>query len=85
MQSIMKNYKEYLSTPNTHEISSVEAEHFFDFVKFRKSKDGGSKEESFIYQFTNTAMFSNFIENRQFGKTDMDEEIIFFDMSLKEK
>lgn len=49
MQSIMKNYKDYLSTPESHEISSVEAQHFFDFNKFRKSKEGGSKEESFIY------------------------------------
>jgi hypothetical protein len=81
----MKNYKDYLSTPSSHEISNIEASHFFDFHKFRKSKERGTKEDSFIYQFTQTAMFSNFIENRQFGKSEIDEEIIFFDNSLKEK
>jgi len=71
-------------TPNTREISSIEASHFFDFHAFRKSHDGGLKEESFIYQFSQTAMFSNFIENWSFNKTEFDEEIMFFDNSLKE-
>lgn len=30
-------------------------------------------------------MFYNFIENRSFGKSDVDDEIIFFDKTLKEK
>jgi len=81
----MQNYTKYQITPNARDISSIEASHFFDFASFRKSKDGGSKEDSFIFQFTQTAMFSNFIENRYFGKSEFDEEILFFDNSMKEK
>ncbi len=81
----MKNYTKFETTPNTRDISSIEASHFFNFDKFRKSKDGGIKEENFIYKFTERAMFSNFIENRYFGKSEFDDEILFFDSSLQEK
>lgn len=30
-------------------------------------------------------MFSNFIENRSFGKSEFDDEILFFDESLTQK
>lgn len=81
----MKNYQKFLITPNAREISSIEASHFFDFNAFRKSKDGGNWEDSFIYKLTEWSMFSNFIENRSFGKSEFDDEIIFFDETLNQK
>jgi len=60
----MKNYTKFFKTPGPKEICSFEASHFFNFDGFWKSKEGGTKEDTFLYQFTEWSMFSNFIENR---------------------
>lgn len=85
ISGVMKNYTKYLTTPNEAEMSTIEAQHFFNFHQFRKAKDGGTKEDSFIFQLTQTGLFSNFIENRSFGKSEFDEEILFFDSCLKDR
>lgn len=42
---------------------------FFDFKTFRMIKDA-TKNIHFIFKFTETTLFSNFIEARSFGKSD---------------
>jgi len=39
----------------------------------------GTKANSLIYRVSQTQLFSNFIEARSFGKSDCDEQIMFFD------
>ena len=58
---VMKNYQKFLLTPND-QLKTIEVDNFFNFKGFRNSKDNGSKENSFIYQFTATGTFYNFIE-----------------------
>ncbi len=82
--SIMKNYTKYLTTPNADEMSTIQASHFFNFEGFLKARDGG-KDDTFLRWFTSTSMFHTFIENRSFGKSEFDEEILFFDSVKKDR
>ena len=55
-----------------------ESKDFFDFKKFRLSKDA-TKNITLIYKLTETTLFSNFIEARSFGRSDQDDQIMYFD------
>lgn len=56
----------------------MDSRDFFDFKKFRQAKDA-TKNNTLIYKLTETTLFANFIEARSFGKSDQDDQIIYFD------
>jgi hypothetical protein len=56
----------------------LDSRDFFDFKRFRTAKDA-TKNITLIYKLTETTLFANFIEARSFGKSDQDEQIMFFD------
>lgn len=62
----------------------LDARDFFDFQKFRLQKES-TKNTTLVYKLTETSLFANFIEARSFGKSDQDEQIIFFDEVSKLK
>lgn len=62
----------------------MDSKDFFDFKTFRQAKDA-TKPNTLIYKLTETALFANFIEARSFGKSDQDEQIMYFDELLKLK
>jgi hypothetical protein len=88
MQRIMANYHKYLKDPGLNRDGTVpdhaNARDFFNFDKFRQERDA-SKSHTFINKLTHTTNFGNFIEARSLGKTDHDEQIMHFDLLLKEK
>lgn len=55
----------------------MDSRDFFDVKKFRLAKD--AKPTTLIYKLTETTLFANFIEARSFGKSDQDDQIMYFD------
>ena len=51
---------------------------FFDYKKFRIAKEATSNA-TLIFKLTETTLFANFIEARSFGKSDQDDQIMWFD------
>lgn len=87
MQRIMCDYKKFFTDVHNADGSMpdrVNSRDCFNFQKFRAYKDG-TKPESFIYNLTESATFGNFIEARSLGTTEFDEQIMFFDESLKQQ
>ena len=78
MTSIMSGYTKHLNAPDSTKDVFLDSRDFFDFKKFRIAKDA-TKNTTLIYKITETTLFSNFIEARSFGKSDQDEQIMFFD------
>lgn len=81
MSKIMSDYRKFFK--DIHDSDGVVPDRVnsrdcFNFQKFRAQKDG-SKPDSFIYSFTESAIFGNFIEARSLGTTEHDEQIIYFD------
>lgn len=84
MQSLMLGYTKYLNAPDSTKDVFFDSRDFFDFKKFRQDRDA-TKNITLLYKVTETTLFSNFIEARSFGKSDQDEQIMFFDESCKLK
>jgi hypothetical protein len=84
MTSIMSGYTKCLNTPDSSKHIFLDSRDFFDFDKFRLAKDA-RQNTTLIYKITETQMFSLFIEARSFGKSDQDEQIMFFDEVCKLK
>lgn len=87
MSRIMSDYKRFFQDVHLADGSMperVNSRDCFNFQKFRAQKDG-LKPDSFVYLFTDSTIFSNFIESRSLGQTDHDEQIMFFDESLKQQ
>jgi len=81
MSKIMSDYRKFFK--DIHRADGtvpdrVNSRDCFDFTKFRAYKDG-SKYDTYIHKFTESATFGNFIEARSLGTTEHDEQIIFFD------
>ena len=71
MSSIMSDYTQYIIDPSLRPEQMTQSKDWFDIDKFRLVKDA-KKPYQFIYQLTNTLHFSNFIEDRCFGKSERD-------------
>lgn len=87
MSKIMSDYKKFFKDVHLADGSMperVNSRDCFNFQKFRAQKDG-LKPDSFVYLFTDSTIFSNFIESRSLGQTDHDEQIMFFDDCLKKE
>lgn len=83
----MSDYKKFFKDIHNADGSMperVNSRDCFNFHKFRAQKDG-LKTDSFIYNLTESAIFGNFIEARSLGITEHDEQIIFFDETLKQQ
>ena len=78
MSSVMAGYTKCLNAPDSTKDVFFDSRDFFDFKKFRAAKDA-TKNTSLLYKVTETTLFANFIEARSFGKSDQDEQIMFFD------
>lgn len=57
---------------------------FFDYDKFRADKDA-ARSQTFLNKLTQTSNFSFFIESRSLGRSEHDEQIIYFDRIVKQK
>jgi len=78
MTSLMQGYTKCLIAPKAQNEIFHDSRDFFDFQKFKKAKDA-TKENSLVFKLCDTTLFSNFIEARSFGKSDCDDQILFFD------
>ena len=82
MTGCMKDYSSYIRDPGQQEAGEdlvlANSFYFFDFDKFRRDQ-GATRQTSFIYKMTTTTMFGNFIEARCLGKTEFDDQIMYFD------
>ena len=78
----MKDYSNYIRDPGLQgadeDLVLANSHYFFDFDKFRRAM-GSSRQTAFIYKMTTTTMFGNFIEARCLGKTEFDDQIMYFD------
>lgn len=80
----MSGYTKCLNTPDSSKDVFLDSRDFFDFDKFRLAKDA-RQNTTLIYKLTETTLFAHFIEARSFGKSDQDEQIMFFDEVCKQK
>ena len=87
MSKIMSDYRKFFKDIHDDDGTvpdRVNSRDCFCFSKFRAQKDG-TKPDSFIYKFTESAIFGNCIESRSLGTTEHDEQIIFFDEIQKQQ
>lgn len=87
MSRLMSDYKKFFKDVHSADGSMperVNSRDCFNFQKFRQQKEG-LRSDSFIYQFTDSTIFSNFIEARSLGVTAHDEQIMFFDDCLSQQ
>jgi len=86
MTRIMSDYKKYIKDPgaNFNYLEHANAKDFFNFDKFVQDKDA-TKPDRFINKLTQTIIFGSFIEAWSLGKTEYDEQIMYFDEILKQQ